>query len=886
MNHSPTCPGSLARIGILSALLGGALLGFVPAARAQTAPAAGTSIGNRASATYTDGAGVSRETQSNQVTTTVQQVPAVALTAPRDLLRNPGLPVYFPHVVQNTGNGPDRFNLTTDAATGSIAGGTPTVIYPDANRDGVPDSNTPVAQTPTLAPNETFSFVVADALPSDTASGTVGNVNVFAASALDGTVRATNADRVTATNGAVVSLAKSVSTAGSAPGGGPFTYSLRFTNSGTAASGPITVTDALPAGITYAPGSGRFNRSPNTALTDAADGNETVGNGVINYSTSGNTVTFVVPSVAAGADGLVQFNFTVNANTAPGIVRNTANLSYDNDNNPATPDTTDQSNTVDFRVNRNTTLTYTGQTLLNPVPQGGTAVFRNTLTNTGTGTDTFNVTVSNATPGGFPAGTSFQLFKPDGQSPLLDTNGDGIPDTGPVDPNAQYVVVVKAILPPNATSATSLTANSTATSVATSTVSATANDVAPSISAASVNLNNNPTDNENLASAAVIAQPGAPGTSVTIPLRVVNNGGRTDSYVLSVSGTPGVQGQPGTGAPLPAGYSVVFRDPVTLAVSANVPNVQPNVPAQGTTPAVDNSRLVQAIITIPAGAPAGAVTDLYFTAFSPTTNTANTIRDAVSVSQVRSISVQPNLSGQVFPGSTVSYVNAVKNNGNVTETDIAIATGGDANGFTSVVYQDTNNNGVLDANETTPITSIASLAAGASQNLIVRVFGPNSTGQVGQTNVTAVTATLDGDLTTAGFQTGGVASSANDTTTLVVGDVTLAKSQSVIPRTSAAGATPATFGTARTATQGAENAKPGDRVTYSIVVTNTGATQVDNVRVFDSLPAYTTFVAGSATGGDATATTVPGANNSLTFVVGTLAPGASTTVSFTVQIAG
>lgn len=93
--------------------------------------------------------------KSNQVTTTVQQVPAVDLTDPRTLLRNPGSPVYFPHTVQNTGNGPDRFNLTiSTAANGNIAGGAATVIYPDANRDGVPDSSTAVAQTPTLAPGE------------------------------------------------------------------------------------------------------------------------------------------------------------------------------------------------------------------------------------------------------------------------------------------------------------------------------------------------------------------------------------------------------------------------------------------------------------------------------------------------------------------------------------------------------------------------------------------------------------------------------------------------------------------------------------------------------------------------------------------------------------
>jgi len=49
------------------------------AASAQTA--AGTSIGNQASATYTDSSSVSRTATSNVVTTIVQQVASLTLTA-------------------------------------------------------------------------------------------------------------------------------------------------------------------------------------------------------------------------------------------------------------------------------------------------------------------------------------------------------------------------------------------------------------------------------------------------------------------------------------------------------------------------------------------------------------------------------------------------------------------------------------------------------------------------------------------------------------------------------------------------------------------------------------------------------------------------------------
>ena len=880
----PRSPGRLRRLSALTVVFGGALLGLLPSAHAQTAPTAGTSIGNRASATYTDGAGISRETQSNQVTTTVQQVPAVSLTAPRNFLRNPGSPVYFPHTVQNTGNGPDRFNLATSAITGNLIGGADTVIYADANRDGVPDSQTPVAQTPTLAPGETYSFVVGDALAAS-ATGS-GGLTITATSVTSPSPASSNTDSVTVTNGAVVSLRKSVSASAGAPGSGPYTYSLRYTNSGTADSGRVTVTDLLPEGITYVANSASFNRAPGVTPTDTdTDGTQGTGANGINYSAvtanGRTTVTFVVPAVPAGQEGLVSFNFRVAAGAAPGIASNTAQLRYDDNNddpngngtgaNNTTPDKADSSNTVDFRINRNVGVTFVGPAAVASAPQGGTVSFPNTLTNTGTGTDSFNITVSNPTTGGFPAGTSFQLFKSDGQSPLLDTNGDQIPDTGPVIANGTYVVVLKATLPPGGTGGP-FSVNKVATSVADPTVNATATDTLTAITAAKVNIDNDldgtvVRDDEVLANPPVFNASGNPGATVTIPLRVTNGGGRADSFVLSVSSAANTQGAPGSTTALPAGYSVSFRDVLTGAISSNINNL----PAGAT-------RSLEALVTIPAGAPAGAVSDLYFTVNSPTTGAANTIRDSVTVNAVRAISVQPSLTGQVFPGSAVSYVNVVKNNGNQTETGIAIALSGDANGFSSVVYLDANNNGILDTDETTPITQIATLAAGASQNLIVRVFGPNNTSQVGQTNVTTVKATLSG--------TPAISASATDTTTLVVGDVSLVKTQAVAPRATPRTA-PDTYGAFGTASQSAQNAKPGDRVRYSISVTNTGATPVDNVIVYDALPAYTSFVAGSGRiNGTAPTPAITTTNGSLSFSVGTLQPGASATVSFDVQIDG
>ena len=50
-----------------------------------------------------------------------------------------------------------------------------------------------------------------------------------------------------------------------------------------------------------------------------------------------------------------------------------------------------------------------------------------------------------------PAGTVFTLYKSDGVTPLIDTTGNSIPDTGPLAAGASYTVIVKAALPAGST---------------------------------------------------------------------------------------------------------------------------------------------------------------------------------------------------------------------------------------------------------------------------------------------------------------------------------------------------------------------------------------------------------------------------------------------------
>src|SRR6201996_6876817 len=217
---------------------------FTTAYVAKAAPAAGTVIGNQATATYLDSTGTTRTAASNLVQTTVSQVKSFTLTANGAKTGTPGQTVYFPHTITNTGNGTDTYALNTLVAGGTVTQ-TGLTYYVDANGDGVPDNFTAITSSPQLGAGDQFNFVVAATIPAAATAGTTGTVTVPVSDT--GSNSASNTDTTTVQS-SVLNVTKALSVnSGASPSAAPITVTLSYSNAGTAAATTLIITDVLPS---------------------------------------------------------------------------------------------------------------------------------------------------------------------------------------------------------------------------------------------------------------------------------------------------------------------------------------------------------------------------------------------------------------------------------------------------------------------------------------------------------------------------------------------------------------------------------------------------------------------------------------------------------------
>jgi uncharacterized repeat protein (TIGR01451 family) len=376
--------GATSRLVITSA--GGVLMaGALGFAAWAAAPPAGTVIGNQASASYVDPNGTPQLATSNIVQTTVQQVGSFTLNGGNTnsltsaIVQNTktgaaGSTLYAPHVLTNTGNGTDVFDITVIPDAGAPFARVE--IFADANGDGLPDgaalctSPSPatgaactVDNRSVAGNNGTFQFVVAYQIPANATTpltpysfGTV-SAQVDASSPVFASYPSTqssNRDNINLTNLAAFNVSKSISApaVAAADGGawnfvsnggersssascgttfatitaGPAcqytTYTIRYDNTG-GASGRFAMQDVLPSGFTYVAGSAVWSNAGGAPLNETG-----VVTGGLEYRVAGNTISVVDQNLPVNTTRTISMVVLVNNTAAIGTGTTTNTVEY------------------------------------------------------------------------------------------------------------------------------------------------------------------------------------------------------------------------------------------------------------------------------------------------------------------------------------------------------------------------------------------------------------------------------------------------------------------------------------------------------------------------------------------------------------------------------
>jgi uncharacterized repeat protein (TIGR01451 family) len=330
-------PNSLARL--LAAVLFAALAATGRGALAFDGNVgAGSTISNRAEATYTDDEGTGFATVSTTVTLTVLTVAAITVTPDEtepSATVSPNERATRLFRVCNTGNTPDFYTITSAGVT------TPAALVSlhfdnDASGTLTPTDREIVVGT-TMSPRLNVGQCVGVVAEVDSNAGRAGDrfqIHINARSAVTEAVNAGVEDAGTIINtygnGArfsapadptlpPVKLVEGHDRTTAAPGQ-PLDYTISFRNSGDVSARAVVLRDDLPAGLEYVPNTLRLN---GRALTDADDSDE--------GSFGGVRVEVRLAQVAVGDAVEVAFRARVAGQIAQGTgVVNTANIGASN----------------------------------------------------------------------------------------------------------------------------------------------------------------------------------------------------------------------------------------------------------------------------------------------------------------------------------------------------------------------------------------------------------------------------------------------------------------------------------------------------------------------------------------------------------------------------
>lgn len=295
---------------------------------------AGTVISNTASATFDNGGG-STTVNSNTNTLTVDELIEIDVdwSDSADVVTTPGAtsqPLKFQ--VTNNGNGVETYGLATVSTIGgdNYDPSVTQIVIDDGDGVYEPGQDTiyvPGSNDPVLNPDQSITVFVLSTTPGGLADGNRGGVQLTATSKTGTGAPGTSfagageggGNAVLGTSGgddsdngfyivssANVSIAKSASVldpfggTGVVPGS-TVTYTLVATTTGSGNLPNLVITDAIPTGTTYVPGSITLGGTAQSDANDADAGR--FGSGI---------VTVNLGTVAGGQTRTITFKATVN----------------------------------------------------------------------------------------------------------------------------------------------------------------------------------------------------------------------------------------------------------------------------------------------------------------------------------------------------------------------------------------------------------------------------------------------------------------------------------------------------------------------------------------------------------------------------------------------
>jgi len=858
---------------------------------------AGTVINNQASAIYRDSTGQWQSVTSNLVQTTVQQVAALTLQNNQQLRAEAESTVSVVHQVSNTGNGDDRIALSVVNLLGDDFDLSALTLYADRDENGLADNDIAISNTDWLAPGESFSFVVQGQLPAGPSANQSAAIRIQASSEFDGAVNAINTDTILVTEGAVLRSSKRFERTRGPLSGTAFDTVITLTNVGSSDALEVVLLDALPIGMSYVASSATVNASAVILSDNDPTDVQNVGSLALRYcayqadcaglpesqrdadSTSANQITLFINKLAVGESASLRFSVKVENDTGVNVLANQAEIQYQSDVGGATLETA--SNVAIYRILPSVGVVANGSTQnsingsdeplnISTAAQGTRILFNNRIWNTGSRTDTFNMQVD-ALSSSFPAGSVFSLLSADGQTPLLDSNQDGIADTGPLQAGSFATVVLAVLLPPDAQGNNGLQGyaiTKTARSINDPRVFDSVTDTLDSIEPATVDLTNQaPAGNAQatgvgagpesspVSTEMLVVEAGANGHSTygsaVFDLYVRHSGAKPDQYQMKAMATPG-------GEPLPASITVSFIDPAS------------GLPLISTGPLADgDSRHVKAVVHV-TGELNASVISLYFTATSPTTGVSDSKHDAIQIASTAKLELSPDLSAYASPGEFVVYKHRLENTGNSAINDITLNSVHDNSDWPRTLYADTDGNGRLSSGDA-QIDSTLSLQPGESTLLFLKIFIP-SNAAISKRVVTRLTAS---------WNAGSNSTSVVDVSTVSEVTVMIFKEQALDNGCDGTPDLADGFVTEPLAVA------PGDNcVIYRLTATNQGLAPSFNVAILDSTPPYTLYHPSASCSRAACQLSEPLADErgEVKALVNQLSPGDSFNLQFSVKI--